>query len=152
MGTWIGREVTVPVVDSFSGTVYVYAEYDPAIKEKNPKLTAIYTMQNATADFVGKDIPFESLTSGAYSVLSHGSIGNTVIYRLSWEEAGYTYSQDYTVNFVRTPTLASITVEDQNGTDQAATTVFEGTTSEYSYKVLDTVTKVKIKVVPLMNG
>ena len=152
VGTWIGREVTVPVVDSFSGTVYVYAEYDPAIKEKNPKLTAIYTMQNATADFVGKDIPFESLTSGAYSVLSHGSIGNTVIYRLSWEEAGYTYSQDYTVNFVRTPTLASITVEDQNGTDQAATTVFEGTTSEYSYKVLDTVTKVKIKTIPLMNG
>lgn len=152
VGTWTGRGVTVPVVDSFSGTVYAYAEYDPAIKEKNPKLTAIYTMQNATADFVGKDIPFESLTSGAYSVLSHGSIGNTVIYRLSWEEAGYTYSQDYTVNFVRTPTLASITVEDQNGTDQAATTVFEGTTSEYSYKVLDTVTKVKIKAVPLMNG
>jgi len=151
-GEWNGRNLTVPVPDSFSGKVYTYAKYDSTLLQSPPTLSIVYTMKNAASTNMEKTIPFESLTSGAEAVLSMGSEGNTVIYRLSWKEAGYTYSQDYTVDFVRTPTLASVTVEDQNGTDQAATTVFEGTTSEYSYKVLDTVTKVKIKALPLMSG
>ena len=152
-GEWNSRNLTVPVPDTFSGKVYTYAKYDSTLLTSPPTLTAVYTMKNEASTNMEKTIPFESLTSAAEAVLSMGADGNTVIYRVSSVGSdGYTYSQDYTANFVRTPTLASITVEDQNGTDQAATTVFEGTTAEYSYKVLNTVTKVKIKAVPLMSG
>ena len=157
LGGWNGRAVTVPVFDSFVGAVYTYAEYDQELLSEVPALTAVYTMKNATADPVEKDIPFESLNSGAYSVLAKGAEGNTVIYRLSsLGDGGYTYSQDYTVTFERIPTLASIAVEgtEEDGTvvDQAATTAFDGTVTEYTYKVLDTIQSVTVSGVPLVDG
>ena len=152
LGKWKDREVTVPVLDSFVGTVYTYAEYDDTLLSQIPTLSAVYTMQNATEDEMEKNIPFGSLNSGAYSVLARGSKGNTVIYRLSSTGTdGYTYAQDYTVNFARIPTLTSVSLCDQNGTDLAATTAFEGKVTAYTYKVLDTVSAVRVNAVPLME-
>ena len=157
LGNWNGREVTVPVFDSFVGSVYTYAEYDKEQLSETPTLTAVYTMKNATADSVEKVIPFESLNSGAYSVLSTGSDGNTVIYRISSKSTdGYTYAQDYTVTFERIPTLTGITVvgTETDGTviDQAASTAFDGTVMEYTYKVLDTIQSVTVSGTPLLEG
>lgn len=152
LGQWSDREVTVPVLDTFTGSVYTYAEYDTGLLSEIPTLTAIYTLAS-TGERMEKALAFQSLTSGAYSVLSRGAAGNTVIYRLSSKsEDGYTYSQDYTVHFDRVPTLASIRVEDQIGVDQAASIPFAPDTMEYTYKVLDTVTAVTITGQPLENG
>ena len=152
LGQWSDREVTVPVLDTFTGSVYTYAEYDTGLLSEIPTLTAIYTLAS-TGERMEKALAFQSLTSGAYSVLSRGAAGNTVIYRLSSKsEDGHTYSQDYTVNFARVPTLASIRVEDQIGVDQAASIPFAPDTLEYTYKVLDTVTAVTITGQPLENG
>lgn len=144
LGTWNGRRVTVPVVDTFAGAVYAYAEYNSALLSQVPTLTAIYTM-TGTGERMEKNLAFESKTSGAYSVLACGSVGNTVIYRISSEgEDGYTYSQDYTVMFERIPTLRSITVTDQDGMDQAASIPFDGEITAYTYNVLDTVTAITV--------
>jgi hypothetical protein len=137
LNSWNGRTITVPVFDSFVGAVYTYAEYNKEVLTAVPSLTVVYTLKNTTADSVEKNIPFESLNSGAYSVLAKGAEGNTVIYRVSNVGAdGYTYAQDYTVVFERIPTLASISVigteEDGTTLDQAATTAFDGTVSEYT--------------------
>ena len=141
---WNDRQITVPVMDLFSGAVYTYAEYDTDKLNKVPTLTAIYTMAN-TGEKMEKKLAFESLNSGAYEVLAIGAEGNTVVYRLTNEaDDGYIYSQDYTVIFNRIPTLTSITVEDQDGTDQAATYAFSGNVNEYTYKVLDTTTSVSV--------
>ena len=151
-GEWSDREVTVPVLDTFTGAVYAYAEYDTGLLEEIPTLTAIYTLAS-TGERMEKALAFQSLASGAYSVLTRGAAGNTVIYRITRQgEDGYTYSQDYTVNFARVPTLASIQVEDQSGVDQAASIPFAPDTMEYTYKVLDTVTAVTITGQPLESG
>lgn len=156
LGSWDGRNVTVPVFDSFVGTVYTYAEYDEGLLTDVPTLTAVYTLTNATADPMEKNIPFKSLTSGAYSVLAKGSEGNTVIYRLSSIGSdGYTYAQDYSAIFERVPTLAAISVTgmEADGTevDQAATTAFDGSISEYTYKVLDSIKSITVSAVPLVD-
>lgn len=157
LGQWDNRKLTVPVLDSFSGAIYAYAEYDSQLLQNTPVLTAVYTMQNESGDAMNKQIPFESLNSGAYGVLSKGSEGNTVIYRIgNVGEDGYTYEQDYAVTFTRIPTLSSISVKgtESDGTvvDQAATTAFDGSVTEYTYKVLDTVTSVSVSAVPLLEG
>ena len=142
VGAWEGRHVTVPVYDSFTGAVYTYAEYTDAL-EVLPTLTAMIGDK-------AQEIPFESKTSGVRNVLSRGAQGNTVCYRISGELAdGYTYSQDYTVEFVRIPTLTALTVTDQNGVGQASTMPFDGETNAYTYKVLDTVTAVSVQAEPL---
>lgn len=156
LNSWNGRTITVPVFDSFVGAVYTYAEYNKEVLTTVPSLNAVYTMKNTTADSVEKNIPFESLNSGAYSVLAKGAEGNTVIYRVSNVGAdGYTYAQDYTVVFERIPTLASISVigteEDGTTLDQAATTAFNGTVSEYTYKVLDAIKSITVTAVPLVD-
>lgn len=156
LGKWDGRNVTVPVFDSFVGTVYTYAEYNEDLLTDVPTLTAVYTMKNATSDSMEKDIPFKSLTSGAYSVLAKGSEGNTVIYRLSSIGSdGYTYAQDYSAIFERVPTLAAISVTgmEADGTevDQAATTAFDGSISEYTYKILDSIKSITVSAVPLVD-
>lgn len=144
VGSWIERQITVPVMDLFSGAVYIYAEFDGNLLNKTPKLTAVYTMANS-GEQMEKSLAFESLNSGAYEVLAKGAEGNTVIYRLTHEsDDGYIYSQDYTVIFARVPTLSGITVVDQDGTDQAATHRFSGAEREYTYKVLDTTTAVTV--------
>lgn len=154
LGQWDGRKVTVPVLDSFVGAVYTYAEFDKQLLTTTPTMTAVYTMMNASGDAMEKQIPFESLNSGAYSVLAKGSEGNTVVYRISSTEDGYRYEQDYTVTFTRIPTLESISVvgteEDGSVVDQAATTAFVGTVTEYTYKVLDAIKSVKVNAIPLL--
>lgn len=156
LNSWNGRTITVPVFDSFVGAVYTYAEYNKEVLTEVPSLTVVYTLKNTTADSVEKNIPFESLNSGAYSVLAKGAEGNTVIYRVSNVGAdGYTYAQDYTVVFERIPTLSSISVigteEDGTTLDQAATTAFNGTVSEYTYKVLDAIKSITVTAVPLVD-
>ena len=148
IGDWADRRTTVPVFDSLTGTVYAYAEYDDQLSFL-PTLTAIYTGAKS-GEVQSESIPFESLTSGASDVLIRGTLGNTVIYRISGTKAdGFTYSQDYTVEFVRIPTLESITVTDQRGVGQASTMPFDGRVNEYTYKVLDTVTEIHVEAVPL---
>ena len=152
LGDWSDREVTVPVPDTFTGSVYAYAQYDTGLLAEVPTLTAIYTLAS-TGERMEKALAFESLTSGAYSVLARGAVGNTVTYRLTSQgEDGYTYSQDYTVRFARVPTLAAIRVADQNGVDQAASIPFAPETMAYTYKVLDTVTAVTVTGQPLEKG
>ncbi|MDY5100922.1 MAG: PQQ-binding-like beta-propeller repeat protein [Oscillospiraceae bacterium] len=151
LGSWSERKLTVPVPDNFTGAVYTYAEFNKDIfsEEKLPALTAVYTMRNAAATEMEKDIAFESRSSGAYSVLAAESRGNTVIYRISSVGGdGYTYAQDYTVAFDRIPTLKAISLCDQEGTDQAATDVFRGHVTSYDYNVLDTVTAVTVSAEP----
>lgn len=146
---WNGRQLTVPVKDMFTGAVYVNAEYDTAVLGKVPDFTAVYTM-TSTGKTMEKKLAFGSKTSGAYEVLKKGAQGNTVIYRLTNKaDDGYTYSQDYTVEFTRIPTLTAIQVtaiteSDQKGTDQAANVAFSGDVNEYTYKILDTTTAVVI--------
>ena len=143
-GIWSGRELMVPVPDTFTGAVYAYAEYDPEAVPGNPTLTARYTPAN-TDEPLEKSLVFSSWNSGAYNVLARGARGNTVCYRISCQGAeGFTYSQDYTVSFDRIPTLQSIRVVDQNGVDQAASIPFAPETGNYTYKVLDTVTAVTV--------
>ena len=151
VGAWEDRTATVPVLDSFTGTVYTNAYYDKSLTVL-PTLTAIYTGADS-GEQRSETIPFASLTSGAADVLKRGAEGNTVLYRISAEQSdGFTYSQDYTVSFVRIPTLTAITVTDQRGVGQASTMPFDGRVSDYTYKVLDTVTAVQIEAVPLDDG
>ena len=150
LGQWQDRHMTVAVEDLFHGAVYSYAEYQNV--SGTPTLTAIYSMAGS-GEPMEKSLAFASKTSGAYEVLAQGAEGNTVIYRLTHAaKDGYTYSQDYTVEFKRIPTLASITVKDQNGVDQAPTNRFSGDLTEYTYKVLDTTTSVTISAQPMIDG
>lgn len=149
LGKWSDRKLTVAVSDTFNGTLYSYVEYDKATLADVPTLTAVYTSAKSGKE-KKQDIPFESLNIGAREVLKQGSEGNTVIYRVSAVgEDGYTYSQDYTINFERIPSLKSIEVKDQNGVDQAATIPFDAGTTDYTYKVLDKVTSVTVTAQPL---
>ena len=151
MGAWKNRTATVPVFDSFTGTVYANAFYDESLPVL-PTLTAIYTGADS-GERKQVAIPFGSLTSGASDVLKRGAEGNSVIYRLTAEQSdGFTYSQDYTVHFVRIPTLTALTVTDQRGVGQAAAMPFDGRVSDYTFKVLDTVTSVVVEAVPLDEG
>lgn len=149
---WNERNLTVPVTDTFTGKIYSYAKYRSDLLSDVPKFAAIYTSAKTGEEMV-QELPFESLTSGAANVLARGSAGNTVIYRVSSEgEDGYTYAQDYIVNFTRIPTLTGIRVQDQNGIDQAATDTFDSNVNAYTYKVLDTVTEVTVTAEPLEEG
>ena len=112
LGAWQERRVTVPVSDSFSGAVYVYAEYSKSIFSGTvPTLTAVYTMKNEAGTEMEAELPFESYTGGAYSVLAAEAQGNTLILRISSQGSdGCVYAQDYTVEFARIPTLKGITL------------------------------------------
>ena len=141
---WSDRQATVPVPDTFTGTVYAYAEYDTDLLTGLPAMTAIYPLANS-GEKMEKSIAFSSWSSGAYDVLNRGAVGNTVVYRVSSQGAdGFTYSQDYTVSFARIPTLTAIRVADQSGVDQAPAIPFAPETTQYTYKVLDTVTSVTV--------
>ena len=152
MGTWNNRQVTVPVADTFTGTVYSYVEYDTAQLSEVPSLKAIYHKAGNGKD-AEQDIPFQSLTSGAIGALKKGAEGNSITYRVTSEGTdGYLYAQDYVVTFERIPTLSAISVTDQNGISQVATTVFDGNAYAYTYKVLDSVTSVTVAGTPLIEG
>lgn len=148
--------LNVPVPDTFSGAVYAYAEYNEAELNGIPTLSAHYTMQNQAGTVANETLSFKSMNSGIYSVLAKGTNGNTVIYRISCDKNGYTYTQDYTVTFVRIPTLGAVTVlgtdEDGNTVPQAATEVFTGSKTAYTYKVLNTLEQVVVSAVPFMEN
>ncbi|MDO4745120.1 MAG: PQQ-binding-like beta-propeller repeat protein [Bacillota bacterium] len=149
IGGWNGRSAAVAVSDTFTGSIYTYAEYDGSAVTGEPVLTAIYTSAK-TGKIESRDIPFESLNSGISNVLTKGAEGNSVTYRMSCKASdGYVYSQDYTVDFQRIPTLKSISVKDQEGVDQAATTSFDPERREYTYNIIDTVTELNIEAAPL---
>ena len=150
LGEWEDRYTTAPVMDQFVGGVYVFAQYQNL--DVVPSFTAIYEMATSGQN-MEKALTFNSKNSGAMDVLGKGAEGNRVIYRLSAVlEKGYTYSQDYTVDFMRTPTLSGITVTDQDDVDQAATVKFSGGLMEYTYNVLDTVTAVTVNAAPMQAG
>ena len=143
IGTWNGRSVTVPVSDTFAGSVYINAQYTGL--SKVPKLTAIYTPVGETEE-TEFPLVFNSLVSGPSRVLARGAEGNTVVYRLSVDQSdGYTYSQDYVVTFSRVPSLKNLSVQNDKGVDQAASIVFDPDITEYDYKVLNTVSAVTVK-------
>ena len=148
-GDWDGWELTVPVKDTFVGTVYTYVEYDKTVfAEKVPSIFAVYT--NTDGKQVTEELAFESKVRGATKVLARGGQGNDVIYRISTsDENGYTLSQDYTVHFARIPTLTGIEVKDQNGRAQAATEQFADDKTSYAYKILDTVTSLSFLPKPM---
>ena len=149
VGEWNGRSTKVAVSDIFTGSIYTYAEYDESAISGEPVLKALYTSAK-TGEAESVELPFESLTSGISGVLKKGAAGNTVTYRISNKASdGFTYSQDYTVSFERIPTLKSISVKDQEGVDQAATAAFDPITTEYTYKIIDSVNKLSIEAEPL---
>lgn len=149
LGEWNGQQITVPVADTFTGAVYAYASYDSAALSEVPTLTALYTIPQ-TGEYMEKAQAFESMNSAAYSVLDRGARGNRVTYRISSPKAdGYTYFQDYWVDFDRVPTLTGLTLTDQEGIGLAATTAFDPGMTAYTYKVLDTVERATIQAAPL---
>ena len=133
LGQWEGRNVTVSVSDTFTGAVYVNAQYTGL--SKVPKLTAVYTPVGESEE-TEVNVIFNSLVSGPTGVLARGAVGNRVILRLSTDLAeGYTYSQDYTVTFTRLPGLRTLTVQNEKGVDQASGVAFDPDVTEYTYKV-----------------
>ena len=149
LAPWTDRYTTVTVSDTFMGTVYAHVEYDSAKLDKTPTLTAIYRSAK-TGEEVVEELPFMSWVSGNADMLDKGAAGNTVVYRLTTAEInGYVYTQDYTVEFLRMPTLASLRVSDQRGVDQTANMAFDGNVTSYTYKVVDSVTAVTVKAQPL---
>ena len=58
LGQWSDREVTVPVLDTFTGSVYTYAEYDTGLLSEIPTLTAIYTLAS-TGERMEKALAFQ---------------------------------------------------------------------------------------------
>lgn len=151
-GSWEERSLTVSVPDAFSGILYTYAQHNTDVFGTSiPAFSAHYSDSEGQS----REMPLvlESRTQGPEQVLSRGSVSNTVIYRLSHpDEQGYTISQDYTVRFVRIPTLTGILVKDQDGVPQAATLRFQPDTWDYTYKILDTVSSLTILPTPLDEG
>lgn len=150
LGTWNGRNVTVPVSDTFAGAVYVNAQYTGL--SKVPKLTAVYTPAGESEE-TEYDLIFNSLVSGPTGVLSQGAVGNQMTLRLSVDQSdGYTYSQDYKITFTRVPSLKSLTVQNENGVDQASTAAFAPDITEYEYKVLNTISAVTVQAQGMGSG
>lgn len=144
MSDWSGRQVTASVRDTIAGAVYVFAEYDQTVLSQRPTLVADYTMAGSGTQ-LEKKLVFGSYNSGAYNVLAQGSQGNTVVYRLEIQgEEGYTYFQEYTVKLDRVPTLSTLALQDQDGTDLAPSEKFSPDKMAYVYKVLNTVSRVTI--------
>ena len=148
---WSGRKLQVAIPDAFTGNIYTHATYNADLfaEEEIPTLTAIHK-DAKTGEEVKKNLSFGSLVDSVENVLVRGSNGNTVVYRISNQaQDGYTYSQDYAVDFVRVPTLAGIEVKDQNNVGQAATDPFDSDVFEYTYKVIDSVESVNVTATPL---
>lgn len=150
VGTWENRTVMVPVPDTYSGGMYAFVTYDEKQFENKdkPTMTAVYSMQNAAQSSMNEDVPLGSKRKGVNAVLAQGSQENTIIYRVSTQWEGRTYTQDYTVNFIRIPSLTGITLRglDERGkvTDQAPQEPFTPWVDQYTYKVLDTLNEVTI--------
>jgi len=144
---WNGRILIVPVLDTFSGTIYTYAEYTRNFTVV-PAFLAFYQDSTGTQR-EGVELAFESQMIGPDRVLARGSEGNTVIYRITSRVGDYDVSQDYMVKFCRVPTLSGISLKDQDNVDLAATEPFTPAKTSYTVKVVDTVRSVKVFPVPM---
>lgn len=150
-----GHIFTAQVPDTYAtGNIYFCAQYDKeqftgAFAGASPQLYACYT------NTAGKPISPEtdentsrqswnSMSSSTSKALSAGSAGAEIVYRVTVEMGGYTYSQEYTLVLQRSLSLSALRVTDQEGTGQAPTVSFDPETREYTYRVLSTVTSVNI--------
>lgn len=150
-----GHIFTAQVPDTYAtGNIYFCAQYDKeqftgAFAGASPQLYACYT------NTAGKPISPEtdentsrqswnSMSSSTSKALSAGSAGTEIVYRVTVEMGGYTYSQEYTLVLERSLSLSALRVTDQDKTGLASTVSFDPGLREYTYRVLDTVTAVNI--------
>ena len=152
-----GHTFTAQVPDTYAtGNIYFCAQYDKeqftgAFAGASPQLYACYT------NTAGKPISPEtdentsrqswnSMSSSTSKALSAGSAEAEIVYRVAVENGthGYTYAQEYTLVLERSLSLSALRVTDQDKTGLAATVSFDPGLREYTYRVLDTVTAVKL--------
>ena len=144
---------TAQVPDTYAtGSVYLCAQYDPELfSGAGPKLYACYTNTDGKVispetDKAASNQTWNSKYTSTTGALSAGSAGAEIVYRVAVENGthGYTYSQEYTLVLERSLSLSALRVTDQDGTGLAATVSFDPGLREYTYRVLDTVTAVKL--------
>ena len=144
---------TAQVPDTYAtGSVYLCAQYDPELfSGAGPKLYACYTNTDGKVispetDKAASNQTWNSKYTSTTGALSAGSAGAEIVYRVAVENGthGYTYSQEYTLVLERSLSLSAFRVTDQDGTGLAATVSFDPGLREYTYRVLDTVTAVKL--------
>lgn len=146
-----GHTLTAQVPDTYAtGSVYLCAQYDPELfSGAGPKLYACYTNTDGKVispetDEKASQQSWNSMFSSTSKALSAGSAGAEIVYRVSVKMGDYTYSQEYTLVLERSLSLSALRVTDQDGTGLAATVSFDPGLREYTYRVLDTVTAVKL--------
>lgn len=146
---------TAQVPDTYAtGNVYFCAQYDPAqftgaFAGASPQLYACYTNTDGKVispetDKAASNQTWNSKYTSTRGALSAGSAGAEIVYRVSVKMGDYTYSQEYTLVLERSLSLSALRVTDQDGTGLAATVSFDPGLREYTYRVLDTVTAVKL--------
>lgn len=152
-----GHTLTAQVPDTYAtGNVYFCAQYDPAqftgaFAGASPQLYAYYTNTDGKVispetDKAASNQTWNSKYTSTRGALSAGSAGAEIVYRVAVENGthGYTYSQEYTLVLERSLSLSALRVTDQDKTGLAATVSFDPGLREYTYRVLDTVTAVKL--------
>lgn len=125
--------VSAALSDTFYGSLYPYVTRTTS----DVSLSAIYT-NAATGEAVNKTLTPESKATLLYNVLAKGAAGNTVTFRASKEDSGYTLLEDFTLTLDRTLTLSGLTVTNAAGEQQPSQQEFSGTTMAYTYRVLNT--------------
>ena len=144
---------TAQVPDTYAtGSVYLCAQYVAAqFTGTSPKLYACYTNTDGKVispetDEKASQQSWNSKCTSTTGALSAGSAGAEIVYRVAVENGthGYTYSQEYTLVLERSLSLSALRVTDQDGTGLASTVSFDPGLREYTYRVLDTVTAVKL--------
>ena len=148
-----GHTFTAQVPDTYAtGSVYLCAQYDPVLfSGAGPKLYACYTNTDGKVispetDKAASNQTWNSKYTSTTGALSAGSAGAEIVYRVAVENGthGYTYAQEYTLVLERSLSLSALRVTDQDKTGLAATVSFDPGLREYTYRVLDTVTAVKL--------
>ena len=136
-----GHQFRAQVSDWFNGAVYLYAAYNESLSD--PVLTVLYT--NSRGQTCEETVDWKSKYEGILRALASGPEGNTLLLRVSVKSTGgYIYSQDYTLELDRMPSLTGLKVADQKNKLQASTESFDGAVTEYTYRVLSTMTAAKI--------
>lgn len=123
------------VYDTFYDRLYPYVTLRSDASDA--ALSVIYT-NAATGEAVNKTLTPESKATPLYNVLAKGAAGNTVTFRASKEDSGYTLLEDFTLTLDRTLTLSGLTVTNAAGEQQPSQQEFSGTTMAYTYRVLNT--------------
>lgn len=130
--------------------LYIYMERNdaagvPFISIENPKSWYLdYTDANGLAK-AGSFFSWTNTVKSVENFLAVGSESRSLPCAIRYTETatGYVYSQYYTANFKRVPTLTSLSVSD-GANLIAANQSFDPLTDAYTYKVLPTVNKVAV--------